>query len=322
MNINKWLLPVLVLLILLQSCGNSDYQRKKDGLIYRIILSGQGEVLKPGTYVKLHQTVEVDDSVLFTSFSTIPSYGFFDSLQAPTHDFLDILDKMRVGDSAIVLRSIDSLKRQGQLEYNEFLKKGGTIRVYVKLLGIFKNQAEMMDDQQKVIEAFKQNEIANLEKYVEGLNLKNVVKTSEGVIISIEQQGSGARADSGMYAKVNYTGRLKDGTVFDSNIDTAFGHSEPFGFTVGQRQVIEGWDAGLKKLNAGAKAKIFIPSLLGYGSAGSPPKIPPYSDLIFNIEVLEVSPTPPTPPDPKGQEDHGHQGEGQGSDHRQDKEKP
>jgi FKBP-type peptidyl-prolyl cis-trans isomerase len=296
MNINKYLLPIIFLVILLQSCGNSDYQRKKDGLIYRIIATGKGDVTKPRTYVKLHQKVVVGDSILYSSFTTIPTYGFFDSIQVPSHDFLDMLHEMRVGDSAIVVRSVDSLQRKGQLEYNDIMKKGGTIKVYIKLLSTFKNEADMLADQQKVIEAFKLKEIANLEKYVAGLNLKNVVKTPEGVLVAIEKEGTGARADSGMYVKVKYTGKLKNGNVFDSNIDTAFGHAEPFGFTVGQRQVIEGWDAGLKKLNAGTKAKIFIPSFLGYGPSGSGPKIPPFSDLIFDIEVLEVSAAAPAPP--------------------------
>lgn len=294
MNINKWLLPVIFLIILLQSCGNSDYQRKKDGLIYRIISTGKGEVTKPRTYVKLHQRVEIGDSILFNSFASIPSYGFFDSLQVPTHDFLDILHEMRVGDSAIVVRSVDSLERKGQVQYNDFLKKGGTIKVYVKLLATYKNEADMMADQQKAMEAFKGQEIANLERYVADLKLKNVVKTPEGVFVAIEKEGTGPLADSGMNVKVKYSGKLKNGTVFDSNIDSSFGHMEPFVFTVGQRQVIEGWDAGLKKLKAGAKAKLFIPSLLGYGPNGSPPKIPPFSDLIFEIEVLEVSATAPT----------------------------
>lgn len=296
MNINKWLLPVIFLPIIIQSCGNADYRRKKDGLVYRIISTGKGDVIKTGIYVKLHQKVLVGDSILYTSYTKVPTYGFFDSIQVPSHDFLDMLQEMRVGDSAIVVRSIDTLQRKGQVEYNDLMKKGGTIKVYIKLLSTFKNEADMLADQQKVIEAFKFQEIANLGKYVAGLNLKNVVKTPEGVWVAIEKEGTGALADSGMYVKVKYTGKLKNGNVFDSNIDTAFGHLEPFGFMVGQRQVIEGWDAGLKKLNAGAKAKIYIPSFLGYGQNGSGPKIPPFSDLIFDIEVLEVGAAPPATP--------------------------
>ena len=296
MNSNKWIVSVIFLTILIQSCGNADYQRKRDGLIYRIISTGKGDVIQPRTYVKLHQKVVVGDSILYSSFAAIPTYGFFDSLQAPSHDFLDMLQEMRVGDSAIVLRSVDTLQRKGQLEYNDIMKKGGIIKVYIKLLTTFKNEADMLADQQKVTEAFKLREMADFEKYVSGLNLKNVVKTPEGAWVAIEKEGTGALADSGMYVSVKYTGRLKNGEVFDSNIDTSFGHTEPFGFTVGQKQVIEGWDAGLKKLNAGSKAKIFIPSFLGYGQNGSGAKIPPYSDLIFYIEVLEVITAPPAPP--------------------------
>jgi FKBP-type peptidyl-prolyl cis-trans isomerase len=128
-----------------------------------------------------------------------------------------------------------------------------------------------------------------LEKYVDELSLKNIIKTPEGVIVAIEKEGSGVQVDSGMNVKVNYTGQLFNGTVFDSNQDSAFGHLEPFGFVAGARQVIEGWDIGVKKLKAGSKAKIFIPSMLGYGIQGSGPKLPPYSNLLFDIEVLEAN---------------------------------
>jgi hypothetical protein len=99
------------------------------------------------------------------------------------------------------------------------------------------------------------------------------------------ERGDGRRpARDGDTLKVLYTGWLKDGTEFDSN--QASGN--PFTFTLGDGQVIKGWDEGLRGVPAGTKRKLIIPPDLGYGEAGSGTKVPPNSWLIFDVEVLEV----------------------------------
>jgi len=84
--------------------------------------------------------------------------------------------------------------------------------------------------------------------------------------------------------KIHYTGTLPDGTEFDSSRK----RSEPFSFALGRGQVIKGWDQGLNGMCVGEKRKLKIPSSLGYGSRGSPPKIPPDSPLIFETELIEI----------------------------------
>lgn len=84
--------------------------------------------------------------------------------------------------------------------------------------------------------------------------------------------------------KVHYTGRLMDGTKFDSSLD----RDEPFSFTLGQGQVIKGWDEGVVGMKKGGKRKLVIPSDMAYGKRGSPPKIPPDAPLQFEIELLEI----------------------------------
>jgi len=96
--------------------------------------------------------------------------------------------------------------------------------------------------------------------------------------------GKGAEAKQGSTVKVHYVGTLKNGTRFDSSRD----RGEPFEFTIGKGGVIMGWDKGVPGMKVGGKRKLTIPHELGYGSAGQPPKIPGYSTLIFEIELLEV----------------------------------
>eukprot|EP00095_Tigriopus_kingsejongensis_P010641 maker-scaffold841_size89765-snap-gene-0.14 protein:Tk10641 transcript:maker-scaffold841_size89765-snap-gene-0.14-mRNA-1 annotation:"hypothetical protein CAPTEDRAFT_149447" len=84
--------------------------------------------------------------------------------------------------------------------------------------------------------------------------------------------------------KMHYTGSLEDGTEFDSSIP----RGEPLSFTLGSGQVIKGWDKGLLGMCEGEKRKLVIPSHLGYGDSGSPPKIPGGATLIFEVELIKV----------------------------------
>ncbi|KAI1898713.1 hypothetical protein AGOR_G00075200 [Albula goreensis] len=83
---------------------------------------------------------------------------------------------------------------------------------------------------------------------------------------------------------MHYTGKLEDGTEFDSSIP----RNQPFTFTLGTGQVIKGWDQGLLGMCEGEKRKLVIPSELGYGDRGAPPKIPGGATLIFEVELLTI----------------------------------
>jgi hypothetical protein len=96
--------------------------------------------------------------------------------------------------------------------------------------------------------------------------------------------GTGTEAKTGDKVKVHYTGRLaKNGSVFDSSVG-----KQPFEFTIGQGGVIKGWDEGVPGMKVGGKRKLTIPSKLGYGETGSPPKIPGKATLVFDIELLSI----------------------------------
>ncbi|XP_005305586.2 peptidyl-prolyl cis-trans isomerase FKBP2 isoform X1 [Chrysemys picta bellii] len=87
---------------------------------------------------------------------------------------------------------------------------------------------------------------------------------------------------------MHYTGKLEDGTEFDSSIP----RDQPFIFSLGTGQVIKGWDQGLLGMCEGEKRKLVIPSELGYGDRGAPPKIPGGATLIFEVELLKIERRP------------------------------
>jgi peptidylprolyl isomerase len=124
--------------------------------------------------------------------------------------------------------------------------------------------------------------------------------TESGLEYAIIQEGTGEPAKSGDGVSVHYSGYLEDGTLFDSSIQ----RGQPFIFVLGQGSVIPGWEEGIIGMAAGEKRQLRIPSDLAYGEAGSPPVIPANATLIFDVELLEISPDaaepqlPPAVPTP------------------------
>lgn len=94
-------------------------------------------------------------------------------------------------------------------------------------------------------------------------------------------------AKVGDTVSMNYTGRLENGTVFDSNVDPKFQHVQPFDFQLGAGMVIAGWDKGIVGMKVGEKKTLVIPPADGYGAKGQGP-IPPNSTLIFDVELLGI----------------------------------
>lgn len=90
-------------------------------------------------------------------------------------------------------------------------------------------------------------------------------------------------ASSGSPVSVHYTGRLEDGTVFDSSLERG-----PIEFTLGRREVIRGWEEGVAGMGVGARRQLVIPPHLGYGARGAPPVIPPNALLHFDVELVAV----------------------------------
>lgn len=104
--------------------------------------------------------------------------------------------------------------------------------------------------------------------------------------IKTTQQGTGDRVvKAGDTISVQYTGKLTDGTKFDSSYDHG---GQPFTFTVGVGQVIKGWDQGLLGAKVGEKRTLTIPSDLGYGATGAGGVIPPNATLIFDVELVSI----------------------------------
>ena len=112
---------------------------------------------------------------------------------------------------------------------------------------------------------------------------KGMKKTKSGLFHLIENKGNNDFPSIGSTVSVHYTGKLVDGTIFDSS----YQRNNPISFVLGKGQVIEGWDEGLLKMAKGGSGKFVIPSNLAYGENGAGGIIPPNSTLIFDLELID-----------------------------------
>jgi peptidylprolyl isomerase len=144
---------------------------------------------------------------------------------------------------------------------------------------------------------------------------RGLVRTAFSLRYQDIKVGTGALAEPGKLYHVQYTGWLaSDGTKFDSSYDHAapemdkdgkpvngpdgkpkMGEPQPFVFPQGRGRLIPGWDQGFEGMHIGGKRRLFIPYQLAYGAMGRPPKIPAKSDLIFDIELLDITEMPAQP---------------------------
>jgi peptidylprolyl isomerase len=164
------------------------------------------------------------------------------------------------------------------------IKQGDKIEKVTVLRVGEKARAFVADDQ--AFENLKKQLAANTMKgWSQTMQTKfpGAITTPSGLMYIVTQKGSGDKPQSGKRIKVHYTGKLEDGTKFDSSVD----RGRPFEFVVGIGQVIRGWDEGLLDMQKGEKRTLIIPPELGYGARGAAGVIPPNATLVFDVELID-----------------------------------
>jgi FKBP-type peptidyl-prolyl cis-trans isomerase len=117
------------------------------------------------------------------------------------------------------------------------------------------------------------------------VNLDAMTRSESGLYFEDLTVGEGDLASPGSRVEVHYTGWFVDGESFDSSSGRG-----PFGLVLGAGMVIPGWDEGLQGMRVGGVRKLVIPYQLAYGAQGHPAGIPPFSTLVFQVELLSVAP--------------------------------
>lgn len=205
---------------------------------------------------------------------TLEKPGFRNDLNAQ----IQLLFK---GDSALILISCDSLYGQYM---PQFAKHKKFMKFYLTLIDFMSKEAyEKKNKEEYDAQAIEDSVL--ITNYLKNKNRK-AQKGENGLFYAISKNLDSSQVQIGDTVWVNYTGRLLDGTIFDSNTDARFGHAEPFHFVVGKGNVIKGWDQGLLQFSAGEEGHLYIPSGLAYGKRSSGP-IPSNSVLIFDISIVK-----------------------------------
>lgn len=170
---------------------------------------------------------------------------------------------------------VDAIAQGDEIEKLEIIRVGVEAESFnaIEAFRTFEGARE------KLVAAEREAKRAELDKLALGFE-----ETKSGLRYQIIQKGSGKKAEAGNMVAVHYKGQLADGTVFDSS----YKRNQPLDFQVGVGQVIPGWDEGICLLQVGDKARLVIPSDLGYGSSGAGGVIPPNATLVFDVELMDV----------------------------------
>jgi FKBP-type peptidyl-prolyl cis-trans isomerase len=312
----KKILPIALLgaaLISNTGCKHESELKKLKGLEYKIVRDTKGKKAGVGDIVEFN-VIAVMDTMAGQPLDTL---GDSRKMPAPNHpvsrvdsdragDFKSVFSRMAVGDSAIVYISVDTIIKSippGQ-KVPPFFKPGGKITVYLSLISDKTREQYEMDMKSKQEEmqkkmqedAAKQMPIDDkiLQDYFAKNNLKPT-KTESGLYYSVSKPGSGENPKVGQMVSVKYLGKTLDGKQFDANMDekgNLVDGKELLTFPIGEGRMIKGMDEGIMLLKKGAKATIYIPSPLAYGSQARGEAIPANSILIFDVEVADIKDAP------------------------------
>lgn len=310
---NKIVFAAISAAFVITSCNNSpypDYELNENG-VYSKFYKQNEEGVKPqeGDLVRLVMSYKNSkDSSLFDSQKGNPNGTNFIEFPLGKSSFKgsfeDALMMMTVGDSASFIISADSvyLKTFMAKELPPYIEKGSMLTFEAKLEKVTakeeveKERNRKMEEQKVMMELRKNEEPKALAKYLED-NKIAAKPTASGLYYIEKTKGKGGKPTKGSIVKVNYTGRLLDGKIFDTS-DEAIAKQEgvynegrpyqPIEFPIGQGQVIPGWDEGISLMSPGSKGQLIIPSSIGYGAQSGGP-IPPFSTLVFDVELISFT---------------------------------
>jgi len=170
------------------------------------------------------------------------------------------------------------------------MKKGILLAVYVviaaAIIGVGAWYASSVSDSQVTVATNNNNNVSTPQPTAAGQS----ITTMDGLVIKDDVIGTGTEAAFGDTVTVNYTGKLDNGTVFDSSLNPG---RTPFSFVIGStvpgKSVIQGWNEGVPGMKVGGTRELTIPPALGYGAGGAGSVIPPNATLHFTVTLLSVS---------------------------------
>ena len=287
-KINLLLLAFSAILLTV-ACDNNSLRKTKSGLMYKIISDQKNPVVKKGQFLKISYTQKLRDSVLYASTPTTPAYVRIDTAGSDSYSPVEVFPLLRKGDSAIIVQLGDSIQRRSGQTLPPFIKKKDKLYLTLRVLDVFDTEDQVTADRTVAMKSVHEQESKDLEDYLAKNNIMTQ-KTAKGTYVHIDSVGTGMAIDSGKQVFVRYTGKsFPSLRVFETNM-TGPG-KDPIKFIVGKKQIIAGWDDGLRLFKKGGKGTLYIPAFLAYDQTPGPSR-KPNENLIFDIEVVDVKDAP------------------------------
>jgi FKBP-type peptidyl-prolyl cis-trans isomerase len=283
-------LTISALVLVFAACGEKKfkgYKQTKTGLYYKITTKNdKGKVPHEGDYLVMVVSFDAD----FDSTFTYPAQEVTDVLRASLYggDIFEAYSLLKEGEEGEFLLKADSffirmmgglppdVKPEDLLHFTIKMKEVKDKDVFEQEMAAKQKEYEEMAAQKKEAEK------GLLDSYIAEQKI-SVKPTASGLYYIETLKGKGAKAENGKKVSVHYTGKLLDGTVFDSSEGR-----EPLEFVLGGG-MIPGFTEGLLLMREGGKATLVLPSALAYGERGAGGKITPFTPIVFDVELVKVA---------------------------------
>ena len=283
----------------MSACGEKNpypgYEKSQNGLYYKLYSQNGGETPKMNDLLEVRIGCTVNDTSLI-----IPVQNNVMQMQKSQFagDIFEGFAMMHKGDSASFIVNIDSTFKYlfGQPSLPAEFKSSDVMRFEIRLNDFKSEQAYAQefannvksnsDERAAKMRENNPDETAKAAKQLADYLAKNKIvaePTASGLIYVVTEPGNGEKPQVGKPVKMHYTGKLLDGTMFDSSVERGV----PFEFILGVGQVIPGWDEGVQLMTKGEKGVFYIPYYLAYGDRQAGDKIPAFSNLMFEVELVD-----------------------------------
>lgn len=310
----KLLIVLGTVVTALSACN--QFEKGEGDMLYKIHTDKSGETIKDGDFVVFKAIEKTEgDSVLYSSYDYDRPSLLIKEKSIFKGDLFAGLSLLSEGDSATFKINIDSMVlKMGRPQPADTTSKYLVYNIKIDKVipkgdltdSLFRSKID--EFLQAEMEQAKNSESAKVKAYVSSNGLKPEV-TPSGLNYVITKEGTGAKANTGDTVLVHYTGKFLSGKIFDSSLPDVAKKSgtfnpgrlyEPLKLPVGVNGAIPGFEEGLMLLPKGAKATLILPSSLAYGEQGNQ-GIPPFTPLIFEVEMINIIPAKPGAPAAPGQ---------------------
>lgn len=261
------------------------FERTASGLYYKFERQNpKGKQVQMGDVLYGEIRMKFDDLVVYDNTGN-PNHLAQAHPQSVDPLLLEGFMMMHEGDVATFAYDADIMAQMmnGQAPHPNYKPGEGQKLSYRVNLQRIESMEEVQKQQEAEMKKMKKEEPGKIREYVKKNNIK-VKPNANGLYIIVNEKGTGEKVSKGKEVTVHYTGRLLDGSVFDSSVE----RGQPFTFKIGEGQVIEGWDKGLLGQTVGSKLQLIIPSTMSYGDRGAGGHILPYTPLVFDVEIISV----------------------------------